>query len=247
MADKFPKREQAILIGLYLSKFDEKGLSQLGFDGFQQAFNVLGYAAGAEPSSIKNYRDEFDPFFPNPRKGWRNRPIRDYCKIVMERFAALDFSAFSELVKSFLLEEYEIETITSKPDKDRTEAVAKRLITGRAAEEYFKGNYRSIDVFANCELKDTRNLACGFDYRLSHQTDYYGVEVKGLNAASGSIMLTEKEFYVAERLRARYCLFIVSNFVDSPRHQYFFDPLHSRLSFENIQRRVIQTSFKTAI
>ena len=42
--------------------------------------NVIGFALGAKPASIKNYRDEFDPVFPNKRKGWHKRPMRNYCK-----------------------------------------------------------------------------------------------------------------------------------------------------------------------
>lgn len=75
-------RDKAILIGLYLSKFDADALNVLGFKGFNEAFNTLGYSIGVKPASIKNYRDEFDPFFPNPRKGWHKRQIRDYCKEV---------------------------------------------------------------------------------------------------------------------------------------------------------------------
>lgn len=62
-------RRKLILSGLYLSKFDSEGLKSLGFDSFTEAFNVIGYALGSQPASIKNYRDEFDPLFPNRRKG----------------------------------------------------------------------------------------------------------------------------------------------------------------------------------
>ena len=35
-------REKLILSGLYLSKYDAAGLMKLGFDSFQEAFNVIG-------------------------------------------------------------------------------------------------------------------------------------------------------------------------------------------------------------
>jgi hypothetical protein len=54
-------REKLILTGLYLSKYDSAGLKKLGFESFIEAFNVIGYALGGKPASIKNYRDEFDP------------------------------------------------------------------------------------------------------------------------------------------------------------------------------------------
>ena len=66
-------RDRAILIGLFLSKFDKKGIEALGFSNFSEAFNTLGLSIGAKPASLKNYRDEFDPLFPNKRMGWHKR------------------------------------------------------------------------------------------------------------------------------------------------------------------------------
>lgn len=51
-------REKVILSGLYLSKYDSLALKKLGFETFVEAFNVIGYALGSKPASIKNYRDE---------------------------------------------------------------------------------------------------------------------------------------------------------------------------------------------
>ena len=95
-------REKLILAGLYLSKYDSLGLKKLGFESFAEAFNVIGYAMGSQPGSIKNYRDEFDPLFPNRRKGWHKRPTRDYCRKVFEKYNGLDLESFTGLVKSFL-------------------------------------------------------------------------------------------------------------------------------------------------
>jgi hypothetical protein len=69
-SQQIAKREKLILVGLYLAKYDSLGLKRLGFESFAEAFNVIGYALGSRPASIKNYRDEFDPVFPNRRKGW---------------------------------------------------------------------------------------------------------------------------------------------------------------------------------
>lgn len=94
--------EKLILVGLHLSKYDSLGLKRLGFDSFIEAFNVIGYALGSRPASIKNYRDEFDPLFPNRRKGWRKRKTREYCVKVFEEYRRLDLESFTGLVKSFV-------------------------------------------------------------------------------------------------------------------------------------------------
>jgi hypothetical protein len=77
---------------------------------------------------------------------------------------------------------------------------------------------------------DATNLACEFDFKLSLDSNFYCVEVKGLNTNTGNIMLTEKEFAVADDLRQKYCLFGVMNFAEKPNHQFFFDPLNCGLT-----------------
>lgn len=242
------KREKSILTGLYLSKFSKNAISELGFKSYQEAFNVLGFSLGTKPSSIKNYRDEFDPLLPNHRKGWHKRTIRGYCKELYDDFKALNFIDFSELIKSFYIENYEIEKIIKNETKrDYAESVAKRLATGRAAEEYFKIEYKNIEEFSLFNITDTTQLACGFDYKLSNVTDFYCIEVKGLNEKKGSVQLTEKEFNVAKNLKSKYCLFLVTNFKEKPVYNFIFDPLHSSLKFNKIERKVTQISYNTTI
>jgi hypothetical protein len=101
-SQRIATREKLILAGLYLSKYDSLGLKKLGFESFTEAFNVIGYAMGSQPGSIKNYRDEFDPLFPNRRKGWHKRPTRKYCLKVFEQYKNLDLESFTDLVKSFV-------------------------------------------------------------------------------------------------------------------------------------------------
>jgi hypothetical protein len=242
------KTDKVTLAGLYLSKFDKKALDALGFKGMCNAFNIMGYALGAKPASIKNYRDEFDSLFPaNPRKGWQ-RPLKVRSQKLFMEFRGLDFQSFTDLIKSFLIQNYEIEKFIEKMEgKDASASVAKRLTTGRSAEEYFRINYQAINQFKEHELSDTTNLACGFDFKLSQRANFYCVEVKGLNLNNGSILMTEKEFFVANELKQKYCLFVVLNFAKKPYHECFFDPLNSRLTFKKTERKVAQINYSTSI
>jgi hypothetical protein len=99
---QIPNREKLILTGIFLSKFGSLGLKKLGFRTYAEVYNVVGYALGSRPSSIKNYRDEFDPIFPNSRKGWHKREIREYCKKVLDKYKKLDLESFVGLIKSFV-------------------------------------------------------------------------------------------------------------------------------------------------
>lgn len=249
MSSAFSVRDKAILIGLYLSKFDLLGLQELGFDSATQAFNVLGYSIGVKPASIKNYRDEFDPYFPNQRKGWHKRELRGYCHEIMRQFENLNLDDFTGLINSLVISNYEIEKIVNlfSFEGKTNESVAKRLLTGKAAEEYFKKNYLNVPEFTGHDIFDATNLACGFDFKMIKNNDFFCVEVKGLNLSSGSILMTEKEFMAAGELKQRYCLFVVMNFAETPRHRLFFNPLDGQLNFQRTERKVIQTSYVTSV
>ena len=223
-------------------------MKELGFKSFQEAFNILGFSLSVKPASIKNYRDEFDPLFTNNRKGWHKRAVREYCKVFYDKYKDIDFEIFSGLVKSFFIENYELEKFINKIEKkDYSESIAKRLLTGKAAEEYFKLEYHKVDVFNSFELSDTTQMACGFDYKLSLNLDFYCVEVKGLNDLKGNIQLTEKEFLVAQNMGTKYCVFIVKNFKEKPVHDIIFDPFSSRLNFKETKREIIQTTYSASI
>ncbi|HOW68170.1 MAG TPA: hypothetical protein P5186_28590 [Candidatus Paceibacterota bacterium] len=196
-ASKIPNRERLILTGLYLSKYDAAGLKKLGFESFLEAFNVIGYALGQKPASIKNYRDEFDPLFPNRRCGWHKRPTRDYCLKVLKEYKDLDFETFSGLVRSFTgyNENAFCESQPEAGQDGRSNFFANRLTTGLAAEHYFESVQPSLLEFKGCSVENTTRLGCGYDYRLQPmaRAEFLAVEVKGLKERSGAISLTPKE------------------------------------------------------
>lgn len=243
------KRDKAILMGLFLSRFDKKALESFGFISFRQAYNVLGLSIGFIPKSIQNYRDEFDPYFPNVRKGWRNRNLREYCKEYMEATQDMDFDQFYNLIKSFVDDGVINEDDVVKERKKATRGfMASRLITGKAAEEYFVMNYQTIDRFHNFNLTNTTQMGCGFDFKLSYNQQRYYIEVKGINDKTGNILMTEKEYAVADDLRDLYCLFVVSNFREHPEHRMFFNPLYiPQLQFSRQEQLVTRVSFSGKI
>jgi Domain of unknown function (DUF3883) len=242
-------REKSILAGLYLSKFDSEGLRCLGFGSFIEAFNVIGSALGARPASVKNYRDEFDPFFPNNRKGWHKRPIRDYCKAIYDVFGSLGLDDFTRLLKQVIYREHDLDVLMEEVEKKQGEdhSFARRLITGQAAEQYFKAKYKDFGLFGDCEVEDTTRLGCGFDFRLFSPSTFYGIEVKGLSEASGSIALTSKEHSVASVLKERFFLFVVKNFRETPFHELYQDPLNGKLIFNRVEQRVVQVNWTTKV
>ena len=242
-----PKSEKPILVGLYLSKFDKSGLRELGFDSFTEAFNVLGYAVGSPPGSIKNYRDEFDPLFSNPRRGWHKRPRRGNCLKVLAEYSGLDLELFTAFIKS-LVGFDDVAWSEVEPEGTHVEGAshfAKRLITGLAAEQYFESIHHTLPGFEGRAVENTTRLGCGYDFRLQAEAsdDFLAVEVKGLSGCMGALSLTPKEHALATDLRERFFLFVVKNFQESPFHEIFQNPLFSGLQFRRNERRIVQVSW----
>jgi hypothetical protein len=244
-------REKLILAGLYLSKYDSLGLKQLGFESFQEAFNVIGYGLGSKPASIKNYRDEFDPLFPNKRQGWHKRPRREYCIEIYKKFKDLDLETFTSLVKSFTgYDENEWSQVHEKEEMpDGQSYFAKRLITGLAAEHYFESVQPSLAEFRGYSIENTTRLGCGYDFRLQagNRKDFLAVEVKGLKERTGSLLFTPKEHKVATALAERFYLFVVKNFQEVPFHEIYQNPLSSELQFARKERVTVQISWLTNV
>ena len=249
--DRLTVREKLILAGLFLSKYNLAGLKRLGFGSFVEAFNVIGYALGAKPASVKNYRDEFDPLFPNRRKGWHKRATRDYCLKVFDQYKDLDLEAFSGLLRSFVGydENAWSEVRPEEEALDGGSSFAKRLITGLAAEHYFESVQPKLSEFKDFALENTTRLGCGYDFRLRPNAhgDFLAVEVKGLEGRTGGLAFTPKEHRVAKALSSRFFLFVVKNFAESPFHEIYQDPMGGDLKFQKKERVVVHISWLATV
>lgn len=237
-------RDKLVVTGLFLSKFDMVGLKTLGFGSFSEAFNAIALSLNSSPASIKNYRDEFDPYFSNPRQGWHKRTMRAYCKNVMDEFGDLDIDTFSTFLKTEISAIGDIEIIEENVDSSEDNSFAKRLITGQAAEKYFEGIYTKLPEFEDFDLVNTTGFGCGFDYKmLKDNYPFLAVEVKGMASSTGAIMLTSKEYKTAQLLENRFYLFVVRNFSEKPYHTVFQNPLKSKLNFDRRESLTVQVSW----
>ncbi len=231
--------KKLMLAGLFLSKFDRSGLSALGFKTKQEAYNSFAYLVNGKPSSVNNYMQEFDPFFPNSRQGWHKREIRQTRKKIMDEYGGLDLDEFVELIRTQFSGKHDIDPVIGHAvvaagiKDEETSSFAKRMMTGQASENYFEENYRDIQCFKDCALMRTTNLGCGFDFKLTPPQDaFWAVEVKGLRTPSGQIQMTEKEFKMAQYLANRFFLYVLTDFAHKPRPCVIENPLESGISFQ---------------
>ena len=245
------QRDKLVLAGLYLSKFDADGLRRLGFDSFVEAFNVLGYALGGRPARIKNYRDEFDPLFPNARKGWHKRPRRDYCMRLFDGCAGLGLEEFGALIQTFVgLNPKLMPEDGGEGVGDYSPSVfTSRFVTGVAAENYFRDMQPRLPEFSDYRLEDTTLLGCGYDFCLHPKrgNDFLAVEVKGLKDERGNLSLTAREHHAAETLADRFILFVVKNFRELPFHEIYQAPLVGPLRFKRKQQVIVQINWQATV
>ena len=255
MSEMTVRNKKMMLAGLFLAKFDKVGYEALGYKTWKEAFESLAAVVGGPATSIKNYRDEFDPVFDNPRKGWRNRAMHPTRKMFLDEFGRLGIDEFLGLVQTQFATDADIDLAINKASvaaglRDASESFAKRMMTGRAAENYFEMHYTDVDRFSPCEVKRTTDLGCGFDFKLTppHE-DFLGVEVKGIREKQGQIQLTEKEYKMALSLKKRFYLYVVTNFASAPIPQVIENPLHSGITFElktsNVETKVWTANIKS--
>lgn len=239
MSEMTIPNKKLMLAGMFLSKFNRQGLEALGYKSLQEAFNSFALSVGGKPTSVKLYMQEFDPYFPNSRKGWRNRPIRPTRQDLLDEFGGLGLDEFSELVRTQFATDEDVDLAVGRAamaagvNEEGSASFARRMMTGLAAENFFEANYRRFLRFKDCDLQRTTALGCGFDFKLTPpQEDFLAVEVKGLRTPSGQVQLTEKEFKMAHYLKARFYLYVVTDFAHSPKPRVIENPLDAGIKFE---------------
>ncbi|MBB6022166.1 hypothetical protein HNR77_003262 [Paenibacillus sp. JGP012] len=238
----------ALIVAYFLSKYNEIALENLGYSNFTAAFEDIGFKLSVKPNTIKNMRDEFDPFHPNNRRGWYQRELRPSRLEVLEKYEELSESALLGIVKDILsystlnrtteldknIQVY-IDTIQEDDEtKHATRKFSTRGITGKRAEEFFYESFlkNKIDGFGG-GLKDRRNDGCGFDFELDSSLPFV-FEVKGLSAIIGGVVFTDKEWIVAKELGERYILVLVSNLDGIPNIKLIQNPYEKLVAKKNV-------------
>lgn len=238
------ERDKGIVCGLYLAKWDREGLARLSFKTFKEAYNVLGYALGIAPNSIKAYRDDMDPYFSNTRIGRRNREIRQYIQRIYDEYKGHELDEIASMIAKFTGVDF-----AEPPLGENQSSFAKRLLTGVAAENFFLENYNRHRVFKAASVRDMTKAGCGYDFSVhpSAGGEVLAVEVKGIGQKQGGILMTEKEYDVASTLAERYFLYVVTGMDVMPCAVVYRNPLVSSLSFKRMERNVSQISWQTKV
>lgn len=92
------KINDSLLFAYYLSRLNKEGLEKMNYRSFKQAFDDLARLVDQKASTIKNMRDEFDPYFDNGRAGWYQRDMSPSRKYVFDMYAKITDDKLTKLV-----------------------------------------------------------------------------------------------------------------------------------------------------
>lgn len=234
----------ALIVAYYLSKYDKTAYKNIGFTSQTEAHNKIGRVLGANPNSVKNMRDEFDPLHDNPRVGWYQRTLRPSRVKVVEAFQEMSEVEFRDVVLEILTNpKFQlsddcfdiIEPIAKRERKSKGKPLfILRGPTGRKAEEFFIRYHQKNQLPHAGRLEDTREQGCGYDFAIHGETGEYHIEVKGLDKDSGGIVLTSKEWDVARRNGPSYYLAIVRNLSSAISIQIIQNPTDKLQAKKNV-------------
>lgn len=188
-----------------IAKYDRKGLENLGYKNFSKAFEDIANKLNSNRNTINNRRDDFDPLF-EYRAGWHQRELSPRKLAIVDNFNHLSEIAFTEIVRDILsIKDYKILDFLKEESEDYTYSI--RGITGKKAEEIFSTWFSNM--YPNMNLVDTRDAGCGYDFFVEETEEAY--EIKGLSGDYGGILLTDKEWSIANKLGSKYHLVLIKN------------------------------------
>ena len=218
---------KALVLGYAMSRLDSKYLAASQSTSWSKAFVQAGLALGIPAASLKNLRDEFDPFHGNARYGWHKRPLRPSRQRIMGELCDLSDEALIELVSRILCRDEE----SAAPAIDAlvqpvkvVHNVAERLLTGRRAEEWFLANCESVVNVHQTQIIDLRQAARGYDFGVSSDPSV-AIEVKGLKGLTGQVLFTDHEWGEAKRRGEGYWLVVVGNLAARPLSRVWRNPV----------------------
>lgn len=99
------KTKDSLIIAYALSRLNTTAVDVLGYKTFAEAFKSLGKLLEQKPTTIKNMRDEFDPYFDNGRAGWYQRELSQSRRAVFDEYNKKnDDELINEII--FIISEY---------------------------------------------------------------------------------------------------------------------------------------------
>ena len=85
--EKEVKLDESLTVAYFLSRRNQEGVKELGYSNMAEAIREMSILLDQKYATIKNMRDEFDPYFDNGRVGWYQRPLSKSRKVVYDYYS----------------------------------------------------------------------------------------------------------------------------------------------------------------
>lgn len=153
----------ALIVAYYLSKFDQTAYKNLGYKTQSEAHKTISNILGVNINTLKNMRDEFDPYHSNRRKGWHQREILGSRKDVMQKFQNYGEIELREKVQDILRSKALSKFIFSDQEKKEIPESEKTAIEGELIERKVLSYKRNATSAATCKKRDSYTCqSCNF-------------------------------------------------------------------------------------
>jgi len=236
--------KQALIVAYYLSRYDKEAYTYLGYASFSEAVKTIGKILDVKPNTVKNMRDEFDPYHDNRRIGWQ-RELRGSRMKVLKAFQETDQGTLAEIVSGILFDKnfketdacVDINNIFSDKDNnavDKLPIFNLRGPTGKKAEMLFMEYFKKTQLPVEGSLIDKRDYGCGYDFEINKGENCYFIEVKGLVAGDGGVLFTNKEWQTALKHGNNYYLVLIRNVSSLPDIKIIRNPASVLKAKKNI-------------
>jgi uncharacterized protein DUF3883 len=232
----------AMYVAYYLSRYNEMGLSNLGYNSWNNAFEDVAKKLNVKRHSVKNWRDEFDPLFGH-RVGWYQRPMIPSRVKVAFAFENLNEEQIRGIVNDILSgkindapdEEVQLLSIVTDNSKEKNKKeFVSRGPTGKAAEIFFIDNFNKTGTPREGQLIDCRDLGCGYDFKIQSDGSLFFIEVKGIAEFTGGVLFTDKEWSTAKEKGNEYFLCVVKKISTTPEISFIQNPAFKLIPKKNI-------------
>ena len=133
-----------LYVGYYLARFNKIAYRNLNFGNQQQTHERIGRILSINPNTVKNRRDDFDPFFEH-RKGWYQIPLSTQKAQILNALSDMTESEVRIIVEKIIKsnnpsDDDELLFLTEIVDEDFSERKKPFILrgpTGKKAEQFF--------------------------------------------------------------------------------------------------------------
>lgn len=165
---------QLSIIAYYLSEYDIKAVTELGYNNRKSMIEDISRLLGRENNYLKLRRDEFDVLSNSHRKGWRNRPPSSDVTKIYNDLSKLDFFTLTGMVKKIITDakNKQAEILNDQLlDREYVDAVNNELSLISPKKKYtsvpqskLTGNIKKY-VVAHRSVSIAANALCNANYR----------------------------------------------------------------------------------